>query len=151
MYIKYIIIWINFYVRELLSEYVTPFTVNVSGLEIMNDDPSAVRVLYAGVTGEQFEAFANKCLTRFTESALGINDFDRDYVKLHMTVMNNRYRERALPQSSARNFDAREILKRYGNFYFGSAQCSELLLCAIGSSQEVTDFYKITGSLKIAQ
>ncbi|XP_013108145.1 activating signal cointegrator 1 complex subunit 1 [Stomoxys calcitrans] len=134
--------------REYLADLKTPFTVKVSGLEIMNDDPSSVRVLYAGVTAEELETFANRCLQRFVQSGLGFNDFGRDSVKLHMTVMNNRYREREIPDSTCKTFDAREILKRWGNFNFGSVQCNELVLCAIGSSRDVKEFYTITGSLK---
>lgn len=115
----------------------------------MNDDPSSVRVVYASVTSVELECFANRCLERFAQSGLGIDKFERNNVKLHMTIMNNRYREREIPDSMSKNFDAREILKRWGNFNFGSAQCNEILLCVLGSSAaEAREFYKITGSLK---
>ncbi|XP_075169269.1 activating signal cointegrator 1 complex subunit 1 [Haematobia irritans] len=134
--------------REFLTNLKTPFTVKISGLEIMNDDPSSVRILYASVIADELETFGNNCLQRFVESGLGFNEFNRESVKLHMTVMNNRYRERELPDSTSKTFDAREILKRWGNFNFGTVQCNELLLCAIGSSKDVKEFYTITGSLK---
>ena len=59
-----------------------------------------------------------------------------------MTVMKNRYRK-----SKAKSFDAREILKRWGDFNFGTIQCNELALCALGT-KSTDNFYKISGSLK---
>lgn len=130
--------------REFLTDLQTPFKVRVSGLEIMNDDPSSVRVLYALVESEQLQTFANRCFQRFNQTGLGFDDYDRGNVKLHMTVMNNRYRN-----SDAKSFDAREILKRWSNFEFGTVECNELLLCVIGGSTKDTSvFYKITDSLK---
>ena len=108
----------------------------------MNDDPSSVRVLYALVESPELQIFADRCFKRFNKSGLGVDDFDRSCVKLHMTVMNSRYSE-----SNAKSFDAREILKRWGDFKFGTIQCNELVLCAIGTSTTET-FYKISGSLK---
>ncbi|XP_037806588.1 activating signal cointegrator 1 complex subunit 1 [Lucilia sericata] len=130
--------------REFLTDLKPPFTVRVSGLEIMNDDPSSVRVLYALVESPELQIFADRCFQRFNQSGFGFDDFDRGNVKLHMTVMNNRYRN-----SDAKSFDAREILKRWSNFDFGTAQCNELLLCVIGGSAKDTSvFYKITDSMK---
>ncbi|KAM7342043.1 activating signal cointegrator 1 complex subunit 1 [Cochliomyia hominivorax] len=132
--------------REFLNDLKTPFTVRVSGLEIMNDDPSSVRVLYAPVESEQLQIFANRCFQRFNQSVLSFDNFDRGTVKLHMTVMNNRYRN-----SDAKSFDAREILKRWSNFEFGTVECKELLLCVIGgSSKDTSVFYKITDTLKFS-
>ncbi|XP_065367560.1 activating signal cointegrator 1 complex subunit 1 [Calliphora vicina] len=130
--------------REFLNDLKPPFTVRVSGLEIMNDDPSSVRVLYALVESAELQVFADRCFKRFNQSGLGFDDFDRGNVKLHMTVMNNRYRH-----SDAKSFDAREILKRWSNFNFGTVECNELLLCVIGgSSKDASVFYKISDSLK---
>lgn len=129
--------------REFLNDLKPPFTVRVSGLEIMNDDPSSVRVLYALVDSPELQIFADRCFHRFNQSGLGFDDFNRGCVKLHMTVMNNRYRD-----SDAKSFDAREILKLGSNYDFGTVQCNELVLCVIGSSKGVDEFYKITGSLK---
>lgn len=132
------------YLREFLNDLNPPFTVRVSGLEIMNDDPSSVRVLYALVESDELQVFANRCFERFNKSGLGLDDFNRGHVKLHMTVMNNRYRT-----SDAKSFDAREILKRWSNFDFGTVECNELLLCVLGgSSKDKSVFYKITDSLK---
>uniref|UniRef100_A0A1A9ZE03 K Homology domain-containing protein n=1 Tax=Glossina pallidipes TaxID=7398 RepID=A0A1A9ZE03_GLOPL len=138
--------------REFLADVKTPFKVNVRGLEIMNDDPSAVRVLYAIIDSPDLQSFSDRCLQRFIESGF-VRDAQREHVKLHMTLMNNRYKEAYSPDTSTKEitktFDAREILKRWGNFDFGSVQCKEILLCVIGSSRETKgSFYKISSTLK---
>lgn len=118
--------------------------MRVSGLEIMNDDPSAVRVLYGLVHSDELEEFANRCFRRFNQSGLSFDHFDRDAVKLHMTIMNKKFRS-----SNPASFDAREILKRWSDFNFGSVQCNELLLCLReGSNRDNSQFYKITDSIK---
>lgn len=137
---------------EFLADVETPFKVNVRGLEIMNDDPSAVRVLYAIIDSPDLQLFSDRCLQRFTESGF-VRDAQREHVKLHMTLMNNRYKEVYSPDTSTKavtkTFDAREILKRWGNFDFGSVQCKEIVLCVIGSSRETKgSFYKISSTLK---
>lgn len=117
--------------------------MRVSGLKIMNDDPSAVRVLYALVQADELELFANRCFHRFNQSGLSFDDFNRGAVRLHMTVMNSGFRS-----SKAKNFDAREILKRWGDFDFGSVECNEMLLCICDKTRDKSKFYKIADSLK---
>ncbi|KAL9916038.1 activating signal cointegrator 1 complex subunit 1 [Glossina fuscipes fuscipes] len=140
--------------REFLANVKTPFKVHVRGLEIMNDDPSAVRVLYAIVNSPDLQLFSDRCLQRFIESGfMTARDAQRECVKLHMTLMNNRFKEVYSPDTSTKaitkTFDAREILKRWGDFDFGSALCKEILLCVIGSSRENKgSFYKISSTLK---
>ncbi|XP_011196578.2 activating signal cointegrator 1 complex subunit 1 [Zeugodacus cucurbitae] len=135
--------------KSFLSDLKTPFQIEVRGLEIMNDDPSAVRVLYARIESPELQKFADLALQPFLRSGLGFEDYERDHVKLHMTVMNNRFRKQ-LDDKSARSFDAREILKRYGDYNFGRAECNEVHLCVMHhtSGDDHGTFYKITGTLK---
>ncbi|XP_054740594.1 activating signal cointegrator 1 complex subunit 1 [Anastrepha obliqua] len=132
--------------KAFLADLHTPFQVQVRGLEIMNDDPSAVRVLYACIEAPELQKFANSAMQPFLRSGLGVDDHERDAVKLHMTVMNNRYRKQ-IDDKAAGAFDAREILKRFGDYDFGKVECSEVHLCALHSSEKGA-FYKVTGSLK---
>ncbi|XP_030387971.1 activating signal cointegrator 1 complex subunit 1 [Scaptodrosophila lebanonensis] len=134
--------------RQYLTELSTPLQLKVSGLEIMNDDPSSTRVLYARVEAPDLQHFADRCLQHFKPSGLCATDnIERDSIKLHMTIMNNRKRKE-LNAKSPNSFDAREILKKFGDYDFGIVHCNEVHLCVLKSSQEVEDFYKITGSLK---
>ncbi|EDW89594.1 activating signal cointegrator 1 complex subunit 1 isoform X1 [Drosophila yakuba] len=132
--------------RRLLDGLKTPFEVRVKGLEILNDDPSSTRVLYARIESPDLQKFANTCLAHFQTTGLSATDnIERESIKLHMTVMNNRYRNEA--KKSGNSFDAREILKRFGDFDFGIAHSRAVHLCVLKSRGE-DGFYKITGSLE---
>ncbi|XP_022224356.2 activating signal cointegrator 1 complex subunit 1 [Drosophila obscura] len=135
--------------RSILADLTTPFEMKVKGLEIMNDDPSSARIVYGCIEAPELQKFADRVLAHFQTTGFAASDNnDRDSIKLHMTVLNNRYRKKDNSAKKCPNsFDVREILKRFGDFDFGSAQCSTVHLCALNSSG--TDgFYKISGSLK---
>ncbi|KAH8416087.1 hypothetical protein KR222_008028 [Zaprionus bogoriensis] len=135
--------------RQYLLDVQQPLKLHVKGLEIMNDDPSWTRVVYARVESPELQQLANKIVDHYRPlGLLGNSEANKVSVKLHMTILNSRYRSDESSSSSAKEFDAREILKRYGDFDFGTAECSELHLCVLRSSREVEDFYKISGSLK---
>lgn len=111
------------------------YKVKVQGLEIMNDDPSDVYVLYAKVQmadpelTAKFQKMCDGILNYFLRAGLAKKEADR--VKLHMTVMNASFRktnERRMP------FDAREILEEHGNFCFGEFDLKQLDLCIRGTT-----------------
>ncbi|KAH8269615.1 hypothetical protein KR018_010514 [Drosophila ironensis] len=132
--------------RPLLKAFENPFDIKVKGLEIMNDDPSAIRVLYARPESPDLQKFADQCLAHFQKTKLCAKDnIERKSVKLHMTVMNSRYAKEKVVCDDT--FDAREILKRFGDYDFGSLKCQAIHLCVPKSTGE-DNFYKITGSLK---
>lgn len=97
------------------------YNIVLQGLEIMNDDPSEVNVLYGNVhmsdkkQTEQFQEMADKIADYFYMAGLARKQYDR--VKLHVTLMNTRYRN---PEERNESFDAMDILKGYKDFYFGS-------------------------------
>lgn len=121
-----------------------PLIVRVNGLEIMNDDEYEVDVLYAQVMSYTKDGAPDKCklqmladevAKRFLDSGFMLRQHERGassrgagHVKLHMTVMNTRLRERRFatentslaparkPQNS---FDASSILKRNRDINFG--------------------------------
>jgi len=112
--------------------------VNIRGLEYMNDDPSNVDVLYAQVrqTGQDsIQKIADSLMETFISSGLSKKQFDR--VKLHATVMNSLLRQdpsgTTEPTSKSENknresFDARNILKYFGDFDFGWYDLEEIHL-----------------------
>ncbi|TDG51696.1 hypothetical protein AWZ03_001756 [Drosophila navojoa] len=135
--------------RQWLTDLRTPFEMKIKGLEIMNDDPSSTTVLYAHVESPGLQEFADKCLKHFQSTGLcAIDNIERDSIKLHMTVLNARYRKEKLNKNDRNCFDARDILKRFGDFDFGTAQCNEVHMCVLNSSRDVDDFYKISSTLK---
>ncbi|XP_017066603.1 activating signal cointegrator 1 complex subunit 1 [Drosophila eugracilis] len=132
--------------RSLLADLKTPLEMKVKGLEIMNDDPSSTRILYGRIESPDLQKFADQVLAHFQNTGLCATDNnERESIKLHMTLMNNRYRKEAM--KSGNSFDAREILKSFGDTDFGTAQCDAVHLCVLKSSGD-DEFYKISGSLK---
>ena len=97
---------------------VTPGQLRLSlrGLEIMNDDPSAVDVLYAKVADPDgiLERFCGtlRAELRACEQA----EKDEKPLKLHATLANSKYSESA----GRATFDAREVLRRHGDFDLGN-------------------------------
>ncbi|XP_043070191.1 activating signal cointegrator 1 complex subunit 1-like [Drosophila grimshawi] len=135
--------------RQWLVDLHTPFELNIQGLEIFNDDPSSTRVLYARIESPELQQFANKCKKHFQTTGLyAADNNDPDSIKLHMTLLNSRYTNKKPNKNESNSFDAREILKRFGDYDFGKAQCNEVHMCVCKSYCEGDDFYKTTGSLK---
>uniref|UniRef100_A0A6P7G2M0 Activating signal cointegrator 1 complex subunit 1-like n=1 Tax=Diabrotica virgifera virgifera TaxID=50390 RepID=A0A6P7G2M0_DIAVI len=96
------------------------YSIHMKGIEIMNDDPSSVNVLYGNVEmddqvqSQNLQYIANNIADYFAMSGLAKRQYDR--VKLHVTIMNSRYRK---PEEKQESFDAEDILKKYKDFYFG--------------------------------
>ncbi|XP_066153373.1 activating signal cointegrator 1 complex subunit 1-like [Euwallacea fornicatus] len=109
--------------------------VTIQGLEIMNDDPSNVYVLYSKVQMQnpellnKLQEMCNKISNQFCKAGLAKREFDK--VKLHMTVMNTNFRESGEEKMS---FDARDILDKHGDFYFGDFELRQLDLCIRGTT-----------------
>lgn len=146
--------------RKLLDE--GPLTCHIKGLEIMNDDPGEVDVLYGMVddsTG-RIQKLANKIYRhylrgepRFLQDRFG----DLEYVKLHVTLMNSRFRKgmevgedemSGVPSQDKKKvtFDATEILRLFKDFDFGSCPVNEVHISQRYSTGE-NSFYKATRKL----
>jgi len=72
----------------------TKLEVNVRGLEVMNDDPSDVDVLYAKVKckdgSDRLQKLADYVVGKFVNAQLAETQYDR--VKLHATLINSKFR-----------------------------------------------------------
>lgn len=133
--------------RQFLVDLKTPIHFKVSGLDIMNDNPSAVRILYAKVVSPELQQFANR--TAAHVFAAGLSNDDRDQIKLHMTILNKHFQGKRNPHYYAQWFDARKILERFRDFHFGTAQFNKVQLCVMGFNVGGVDgYYKVTGSLE---
>ncbi|XP_055838733.1 activating signal cointegrator 1 complex subunit 1 [Episyrphus balteatus] len=131
--------------KEFLAS-IPPIEVNVCGLEIMNDDPSSVAVLYARIESSGLQVLADKILQKFKEARLN-NDEYRDAAKLHMTLMNVRGRLQRDP-SSLSTFDARVICKKYADYDFGKFTVNEVHLSQMHTTG-ANGFYIATGILTV--
>uniref|UniRef100_A0A336LC95 CSON008605 protein n=1 Tax=Culicoides sonorensis TaxID=179676 RepID=A0A336LC95_CULSO len=104
--------------------------LEMRGLGIMNDDPSAVNVLYGTVDCEPLQVICDKIYEYFVGKGMCKKQYDR--VKLHATLMNTKFiksrEDSSTKDNKADSFDATQILENYRNFYFGKIQIRELLL-----------------------
>lgn len=125
----------------------------MKGLDYMNDDPSHVDVLYAKVSvtnnknPDILQDLSDAINEYFCEK--GIVKSEKDYVKLHATLINTRKRKgqedsgsgnrNRLPKRIA--FDARPILDKFENFEFGE-RVFESIHISDRSATDETGFYK---------
>jgi len=130
--------------------------IEVSGLEIMNDDPAEVDVVYAKIKpvasssdGDEnvLQKIADKIVEKFVATGLMRRQYDR--VKLHVTVMNTKFKrsfqeqnEKSTQNSASdennlkkdagsttrEKIDAREILNRFGDRHFSTTHINEMHL-----------------------
>uniref|UniRef100_A0A915Q1S5 K Homology domain-containing protein n=1 Tax=Setaria digitata TaxID=48799 RepID=A0A915Q1S5_9BILA len=65
-----------------------PLEVEMKGLEIMNDDPTRVHVLYALASSDKLSDIANVIAKAMSDTGFSPQ---QDSVKIHLTLMNTRY------------------------------------------------------------
>ncbi|XP_043375360.1 activating signal cointegrator 1 complex subunit 1 isoform X2 [Dermochelys coriacea] len=135
-------------------------TVEVAGIEYMNDDPAMIDVLYAKVHmkdgSDKLQLIADRLMEQFVTSGLMMKEWDR--VKLHATIMNTLFRKdpnveeknnAATGKSSLKEretFDGRNILKIFENFYFGELQLNSVHLSQRFSTDS-SGYYATSGQL----
>nr|CAI5854510.1 unnamed protein product [Callosobruchus analis] len=97
------------------------YRIIVEGVEIMNDDPSEVNVLYGKVhmsnneETSKMQEISDRIADYYYKSGLARRQYDR--VKLHATLMNTTFRN---VEEKRENFDATNIMKNYATYHFGS-------------------------------
>uniref|UniRef100_A0A1I8HLH6 KH domain-containing protein n=2 Tax=Macrostomum lignano TaxID=282301 RepID=A0A1I8HLH6_9PLAT len=128
---------------ELMRVDSGPLTVSLSGLEIMNDDTSDTKVLYAQLcepTG-RLQAIANALADQF--QSLARAQPGREGVKLHVTLMNARYAADSSDnrQNRSLSFDAAHLLSKFSNFDFGSCQPDSIQLSKSSSGTSKDSYY----------
>lgn len=99
--------------------------IKLKGLEIMNDDPAEVHILYAKVQDESglVQKLCDDVVDYFIRRHLMSKAYQKyDTVKLHVTLMNTKYRTRQQPNiySNKRvTFNATEMLESLKDYEFG--------------------------------
>ncbi|NXA05845.1 ASCC1 protein, partial [Sapayoa aenigma] len=139
-----------------------PLTVEVAGVEYMNDDPAMTDILYAKVHvkdgSDRLQVIADQLVERFVASGLMLKEWDR--VKLHATVMNTLFRKDPTEEQNntmtgkssfkeRESFDGRNILKLFENFWFGEVQLDSVLLSQRFSS-DACGYYATSGQLSFS-
>ncbi|KAM9837324.1 activating signal cointegrator 1 complex subunit 1 [Aulostomus maculatus] len=138
-----------------------PLSLEVTGIEYMNDDPAMVDVLYAKVNvkdgSDKLQVIADRLVEHFVSAGQMVREWDR--VKLHGTVMNTLYRKDSAVEdtggagrqttSEREAFDARNILKTFGAYHFGEFELNTVLLSQRYST-DCTGYYTSAGSIKLS-
>lgn len=113
--------------------------VSLAGLDIMNDDPSSVDVLYAKVVSEELQTIANEVAHYF--ASRGFIQLQYENIKLHVTLINSRFSDnddaiekeenqdlRDSNRNQRKTFNATKILKKFKDYNFGSVQINQIHL-----------------------
>lgn len=99
------------FIRKILGT--KPLIIQVQGINIMNDDPEQVRVLYAQCLDEsgRLQRIADAIVDEF--EANGVLDRENDHVKLHATLMNTSFTLDSEDETNRQNrvFNAQPILE----------------------------------------
>ncbi|KAF2884273.1 hypothetical protein ILUMI_21894 [Ignelater luminosus] len=103
---------------------VEPLRITLRGLEIMNDDPTNVDVLYGKVSvnppkyNDCFQKVADGIVNYLANKGLVRRQYES--VKLHVTLINSLFRKTNTDSKQKREpFDSTLILEKYKNFHFG--------------------------------
>ena len=106
---------------------------SIEGLEIMNDDPADVDVLYGKVRDESgiLQNIVDGIVEKFVQSGLMRREYDR--VKLHATLLNTLFRRDQgdlgdRDRKERESFDARALLDRFSELSLGRVSLTELHL-----------------------
>ncbi|CAG9784324.1 unnamed protein product [Diatraea saccharalis] len=117
--------------------------IRLRGLSYMNDDPSAIDVLYGCVEEENgppgiIQRLADGLVDHFYKAGYMDREYGRDNVKLHVTLINSKYRSRTSTsvnddvtgskRQARLTFDGSEILNKYADYDFGVTELKEIHL-----------------------
>ena len=144
--------------RQFMPTDKERFRVRLKGLEFMNDDPSFVDVLYAKVqlidqtNVNRLQSFLDRLNDELLNTGLMKQKFER--IKLHVTLMNSLLRKddtgileaqktsRGKVKNQEReSFDAKKILRLFGQYDFGQIELNELHLSIMHQPNHRTGYY----------
>lgn len=124
-----------------------PLRIKVSGIDCMTANVKKTNVLFANAEiineTEEFnlQDIANKISAFFYDRGL-VRQY-QDKVKLHVTLMNTKYRKSGSEENSPikkkkwfekrKSFDASSIMEKYKDFYFGEVTFDSIHLSLISS------------------
>ncbi|XP_055374465.1 activating signal cointegrator 1 complex subunit 1 [Condylostylus longicornis] len=135
------------FIRQILKKNDGEIYLHLKGLEIMNDDPSSVEVLYGVVKSEGLQEIADGILDLFCKNNL--TQRKTDNVKLHVTLINSKFSQKDDDNTQRRiTFDAKDILQKYIDYDFGIQKLHEIHLSQRFSTGS-DGFYEATSILKL--
>lgn len=142
-------------IRPSLLEY-HPLKIRLKGLAYMEDDPCKVNVLYANVQEESAPAgvlqkLADEIFQYFQTAGFMKDNFNKEHVKLHVTLMNSRYRgtlQGSASDSGVRQkrqtFDAKMIMEKFHDYDFGVMELMNICLSQMKTNLDENGYYPST-------
>ncbi|XP_034826615.1 activating signal cointegrator 1 complex subunit 1 [Maniola hyperantus] len=131
------------HIMPILREYL-PFNIRLKGLSYMNDDPRAVHVLYGcveedGAPAGVLQRTVDAVHAHFYKAGFMEREFNRDNVKMHVTLLNSKFREEpretgnedtnpAKSRTHRETFDGSEILSKFTDYDFGVTEFNTIQL-----------------------
>ncbi|PBC27387.1 activating signal cointegrator 1 complex subunit 1 isoform X1 [Apis cerana] len=115
-------------VKPIIEKY-GQIPIYLQGTDIMNDDPSETRVLYAKlIDNEALEKMVDEIVDYYNR--IGLLYKETDKVKLHLTLMNTKFKlnEEENYYEKYKTFDATEIMKAHKNTIFGETTLKQIHL-----------------------
>ncbi|XP_072936799.1 activating signal cointegrator 1 complex subunit 1 isoform X2 [Epargyreus clarus] len=131
-------------ILPLIKDYL-PLKIRMKGLSYMNDDPKEIDVLYGRVQEDTappglLQRVADSLVQYFAKAGfMDNNDYGRDNVKLHVTLLNSKYRGRQRDtgddetqsrsaRKSRETFDGSQILQKFSDYDFGVMELTDIHL-----------------------
>ncbi|CAK1550016.1 unnamed protein product [Leptosia nina] len=127
-------------IMPILKNYL-PLRLRLKGLSYMNDDPKDVHVLYGTVEEDNvrdglLQDVVDAIVEFFYKKGFMDKEFGRDHVKVHVTLLNSKYRGRSSRddedepsiKQQRESFDGSEVLKKFKDFDFGVIELSSIHL-----------------------
>ncbi|XP_050721772.1 activating signal cointegrator 1 complex subunit 1-like isoform X2 [Eriocheir sinensis] len=128
--------------------------LEMKGIEIMNDDPGEVDVLYGRVNAlswsHSLQTIADSLVGELMKTGLVTRSKER--VKLHVTLMNSSFRQQGddsgedVTPKARESFCAKNILKEFGDYEFGVFDVEEVHLSILHTATS-TKYYTATGKI----
>ncbi|XP_065224309.1 uncharacterized protein LOC135848338 [Planococcus citri] len=130
-------------------------TVRVRGIEIMNDDPSKAKVLFAKI--EDSTGLLQQLMDNYVDYFVkaGLMKKQREHVTLHMTLLNSSFIMEKLygdtiPKTVKwHTFDASKILEIYKDYDFGTVEINEVQLACSHTETEKGYYETILNTLRM--
>ncbi|XP_026757282.2 activating signal cointegrator 1 complex subunit 1 isoform X2 [Galleria mellonella] len=121
-----------------------PLRIRLKGLSYMNDDPRSIDVLYGLVQEEAaptglLQNLTDALVEYFYKAGFMEKEYGREHVKMHVTLINSKYRSRSSEATTAEDkwkdrrkpritFDGSEILKKFADYDFGVTELTDIHL-----------------------
>ncbi|KZC07262.1 PREDICTED: activating signal cointegrator 1 complex subunit 1 [Dufourea novaeangliae] len=116
-------------VKPIVKKY-GQIPICLQGTEIMNDDPAETRVLYAKLIDKNnaLQEVADEIVNYY--ASIGMLQKERETVKMHVTLMNMKFKQRdedgSKAHKSTETFDGSGILKAHADTCFGETVLKEI-------------------------